>query len=122
MDEAKKTPRHWASRYWSRNHISDILKEVIEPDAVDVSSIRMNDTLNPFMWDIDDKLKSDVRRTLLLNAKRFIEFSDVENLKFVDVILTGSMANFNYNDNSDLDVHIILNFDQISEIYKESGG
>ena len=115
MGKDKKTPRHWSSRYWSRNHISDTLKEVIEPDAVDVSSIRMNDTLNPLIWDIDDKLKSEVRRTLLLNAKRFIEFSDVENLKFVDVILTGSMANFNYNEGSDLDVHIVLNFDQISE-------
>lgn len=114
-DKNKKTPRHWSSRYWSKNHISDILKEVIEPDAVDVTSIRMNDTLNPLIWDANDNMKSDVRKALLLNAKRFIEFSDVENLKYKDVILTGSMANFNYNENSDLDVHIVMNFNQISE-------
>lgn len=115
MSKNKKMPRHWSSRYWSRNHISDALKEVVEPDAVDVSSIRMNDTLNPLIWKSDDEIKSDVRKTLLLNAKRFIEFTGIENLNFNDVILTGSMANFNYNNISDLDIHIILDFDQISE-------
>jgi predicted nucleotidyltransferase len=75
----------------------------------------MNDTLSPLIWESDDKIKDDVRKVLLKNAKRFIEFSGLENLKFKDVILTGSMANYNYNDQSDLDVHIILDFNQISE-------
>ena len=99
----------------NKNHISDVLKEVVEPEAVDVSSIKMNDTLNPLIWKSDDEIKLDVRKTLLLNAKRFIEFTGIENLDFIDIILTGSMANFNYNNISDLDIHIILNFDQISE-------
>jgi hypothetical protein len=111
---SNKNPRAWSSRYWKKNNISDVLKEVVEPDEVDVSSIQMHDTLCPFIWD-GDKLKSDVRKTLLMNAKRFIEFSDVEGLKFNDIMLTGSMANFNYNENSDLDVHIVLDFNQISE-------
>ena len=107
-------PRKWSSKFWRKNNISDVLKEVIEPDAVDVSSIKMNDVLSPLIWD-GDELKPDVRKVLLMNAKRFIEFSDVENLKFNDIILTGSMANFNYNDNSDLDIHTVLDFNQISE-------
>lgn len=114
MIENEKNPRFWSSRYWSRNNISDVLKEVVEPDTVDVSSIKFNESLNPLIWD-GDKLKSDVRKVLLLNAKRFIQFSDVENLKFNDIMLTGSMANYNYNNDSDLDVHIVLDFSQISE-------
>ena len=108
-------PRKWSSKFWKQNNISDVLKEVIEPEAVDVSTIEMNDTLCPLMWESDEKLKPEVREVLLKNAKRFIEFSDVENLKYNDVMLTGSMANYNYNENSDLDVHIILDFNQISE-------
>jgi predicted nucleotidyltransferase len=111
----KENPRKWSSKFWKKNNISDVLKEVIEPEAVDVSTIKMNDTLNPLIWDENEKLKPEVRKILLLNAKRFIEFSDVENLKYNDIILTGSLANFNYNDNSDLDVHTILDFKQISE-------
>ena len=109
----KNNPRSWSAPYWKKNNISDILKEVIEPEGVDVSSIKFNDELNPLIWN-GDKMKEDVRKILLLNAKRFIEFSDLENIKYKDVILTGSMANYNYNDGSDLDIHVIFNFDQIS--------
>jgi predicted nucleotidyltransferase len=110
----KTTPRYWSCKFWSKNNVNDLLKEVIEPDNVDVSTIQMHDELNPLIWD-GDKLKPDVRKALLKNAKRFIEFCDAEGLKFSDIILTGSMANYNYNENSDLDVHIVLDFDQISE-------
>ena len=110
----KKNPRSWSAPYWKTNNISDILKEVIEPEGVDVTSIKFNDELNPLIWD-GDKMKEDVRKILLLNAKRFIELTDLENVKFKDVILTGSMANYNYNDGSDLDVHIVFDFNQISE-------
>lgn len=97
------------------DNFSDLIKEVIEPDEVDVSSIKMNETLCPLIWDSNGKLKSDVRKALLKNAQRFIEFGGIEKLEFNDIVLTGSMANYNYNENSDLDVHIILDFNQLSE-------
>ena len=75
----------------------------------------MHDTLNPLIWESEDKIKTEIRKILLMNAMRFIEFCDAENLKFNDIILTGSLANYNYNENSDLDVHVILDFSQISE-------
>ena len=36
---------------FKNKNISDILKEIIEPDSVDVSSIQMHDTLSPLIWD-----------------------------------------------------------------------
>jgi predicted nucleotidyltransferase len=105
---------YWSCKFWSTKSVSDLLKEVIEPEDVDVSSIQYHDDLNPLIWE-GGKLKEDVRKALLKNVKRFIEFSDLEELKFKDAILTGSMANYNYNENSDLDVHIILDFNQISD-------
>jgi hypothetical protein len=113
--EKEKKPRSWSNKYWTENDVIDIINEVIEPEGIDVSSIQYHDDLNPAIWDSEDKLNEEVRKTLLMNAKKFIEFSDMENIKFKDVILTGSMANYNYNDISDLDIHIILDFDQISE-------
>ena len=35
--------------------------------------------------------------------------------KILDVQLTGSLANFNYTDHSDLDTHVILDFSEINE-------
>jgi len=114
MIEDNKKPRSWSSRFWAKNNISDVLKEVVEPDDVNTSSIQIHDELSPFIWDNNMKLKPEIRKILLMNAKRFIEFCDVEMLKFNDIILTGSLANYNYNENSDLDVHIITDFSQIS--------
>lgn len=91
---------------------SNILSEIIDTNDIDVKSIHLNDELNPLFWQ-GDVLKRDVRKALLLNAKRFIEFCDLDNYKFNDIILTGSIANFNYNDNSDVDIHVIFDFDQI---------
>lgn len=101
------------NEFWSNKKTSDLIKEIIEPESVDVSSIQYHENLNPLIWYEDGRMKDDVRKILLKNAKRFIEFSDLENIKFNDIILTGSMANYNYNENSDLDVHIIMNFNQI---------
>lgn len=103
------------NKFWSNRKVSDLIKEVIEPEDVDISSIQIHDNLNPLFWDENNKMKDDIRKTLLKNAKRFIEFSDLENLNFNDIILTGSMANYNYNENSDVDVHIILDHKQVSE-------
>lgn len=106
---------YWSCKFWSNKKVSELLKEIIEPEGVDVSSIQYHDELNPIMWDENGKLKDEIRRILLKNAKRFLEFSDLENIKFNDIILTGSMANYNYNENSDIDLHIVLKYDQISD-------
>lgn len=111
----KTKPKYWSCKFWSNKNVSDLLNEIIEPEAVDVSKLQVHDTLDPEIWGEENELKQDIRKKLLMNAKRFIEYSDVEELKFNDIILTGSMANYNYNENSDLDVHIVLDFNQISE-------
>ena len=110
----KTTPRYWSCKFWSKTNVSDLLKEVIEPAEVDVSSIQMNEELSPMIWD-GEELKPDVRKALLMNTKRFIEYCDISHLKFEDIILIGSMANYNYNEHSDIDVHIVMDFSQISD-------
>jgi len=96
------------------NRITTILKEIVNAENVDISSIQMHSKLNSKIWQSNEKLYLDVRKSLLLNAKRFIEFCDIENFRYSDIILTGSLANYNYNNNSDLDIHIVLDYTQIS--------
>ncbi len=98
----------------TKNKITEVLKEVIEPQNVDVSSIQQHDTLSPELWE-DDKIKQDIRLALLKNSKMFIEYSNLDDISFDDIILTGSMANYNYSKYSDIDLHILFDFSQISE-------
>jgi len=110
----KKNPRYWSAPYWDKNPVTDILNEIIEPDSVDVKDLHLKDELSPKIW-CDDSMDDEVRKVLLKNALEFIKYSKIDNQKFKDITVTGSMANYNYGKNSDIDVHILMNFDQISE-------
>ena len=82
-----------------------------------------NDELNPKFWDKkvnkegDVKFEFDplVRKKLLKIADDFFsKFDDLlKGAKIQDIQLTGSLANFNYTDYSDLDVHVLINFSDV---------
>ena len=86
--------------------------------------IRVNRLLNKQVWDTvcDDpscgefrvELKPEVRKALLRIAYDFLESLDPK-MKFKDITLTGSMANYNYTDQSDLDLHVLFDFDAEGE-------
>ena len=78
-----------------------------------------NNTLCLDVWDQDDdsyKLKSDVQKALMTIAEDFIEKNLTENdlsLTIKDVILIGSITNFNWTPYSDFDMHIIVDFAEL---------
>ena len=71
----------------------------------------LSNTLNPSLWS-DGKFDSKLRVALLKIAKHFIEFLEVPaNIK--DVTLTGSNVNYNWTPQSDIDLHVILDYSDI---------
>jgi hypothetical protein len=68
--------------------------------------------LNPKLWD-NQSLRTDVRHQLLKIAKNFVEFLEQPNLKLKDVTLSGSSAGYNYSEYSDIDLHLVVNSDQL---------
>lgn len=71
-------------------------------------AIEVHDKLNPAIWNEDNTLKSDVYDKLVEIYEEFIRFIDIP-LNIVDVEIVGSNASYNYNENSDIDLHIIVN-------------
>jgi hypothetical protein len=67
--------------------------------------------LNPLFWQ-NNIFNKDVSNKILKIALDFIKEVKL-NAPIKDITLTGSLANFNYNKYSDLDVHIILDFTKI---------
>lgn len=91
------------------------LDESIEPEEVDLSSFNIKKNLNPKFWK-DGKLDSRIRLKLLDIADDFIEFLGVDWVKPTDIIITGSLANFNWNkDYSDIDLHILLDYTKVDK-------
>lgn len=72
-----------------------------------------NEELNPTFWQ-GDKFDPETRTKLLQIANDFYTDLKVE-APIIDVHLTGSLANYNWTEHSDLDVHVILDFSQIDD-------
>jgi len=82
-----------------------------------IKSFNPQETLNPKIWEKDGdepKLKPEIREGLLNIANEFIEFLDVDII-VTDIILTGSLSNFNWSKYSDFDLHIVVNLEQYDE-------
>lgn len=84
------------------------------PSDVDLSSFKTNDELNPKIWD-GDKLNSRIRLKLLDIADDFFDTLNIRWIKPKDIILTGSICNFNWSKYSDIDLHIVVDFNEVSE-------
>jgi hypothetical protein len=74
--------------------------------------IGIHDTLNPKIWD-GESLRPEVKKSLLRIAKEFYKFLKVSS-PVQDVLLTGSQANYNYSRNSDIDLHLVFDFENIA--------
>lgn len=98
----------------NKDNFQNILTEIISKKNIDVDILQQKDNLNPKIWDNENKLHFDVRKSMLYNAYEFIKSLKIENLKINDITLTGSLANYNWNEFSDIDIHILLDFTQIS--------
>ena len=74
-----------------------------------------NDTLHPKFW-TDDNFNEEVLNSVIEIVDEFIKDDDHITPEMIeDIQLTGSLANFNYSDHSDLDVHILLDFANINK-------
>lgn len=70
----------------------------------------IHDNLNPKIWDDAGQLLPDVKSKIIDIVMEFENQTNIP-LDIVDIQLVGSNASYNYNSYSDLDVHIIANFE-----------
>jgi hypothetical protein len=86
--------------------------------SFDFKNLKEKKDLNPNIWvNGGEKLNPEVRERLIQIALRFykeLEFEGNWSERLKDLIFTGSLANYNWSKFSDLDLHLILDFDEIS--------
>lgn len=86
-----------------------------------ISSFKVQEELNPDIWYYDGesyKMKPEIRISLLDIVKDYTDFIDVE-LDIDDVTLTGSLSNFNWSEFSDVDLHILTDFEGKDPLLKK---
>ena len=76
-----------------------------------LNSFVMQDELPPSIWN-NGRIHKDVRKNLLQIANNFYKELDTD-AKIHDIVLTGSISNYNWSNYSDIDVHIVIDFEDI---------
>jgi mRNA-degrading endonuclease YafQ of YafQ-DinJ toxin-antitoxin module len=89
------------------------MKELLE-DIMNKESFEIQESLHPKFWIVEDTLHPQISKRLIEIAQDFLEGLDVE-FELKDMRFTGSLASFNWSSFSDIDLHLIVDFDTIDE-------
>ena len=88
----------------------------------------LHSTLNKKLFNDDETLRPEVLDKLLEISNEFLRYIELP-LNIVDIEIVGSNASYNYNENSDIDLHIIVNSevtyvdeDILRELYNSKKG
>lgn len=95
-----------------------LFEELIEDREGDeeiISSFRTKDSLDKNIFNDDLVINDLIREKLLKISDDFIESLGVKFFVH-DIVLTGSLANYNWSKYSDVDLHILIDFDEIEGV------
>ncbi len=92
--------------------ITKELKEEALPKKLKSNvEVEYHKNLNPQFW-LNNHLKNNIRKNLLSLAKFYFKQLDL-GVELKDVIFTGSLANYNYTNLSDVDLHLVIDYKKI---------
>lgn len=88
--------------------------EFVQSDFEPIKSFYIKDELNPKVWN-GNNIDPEIRENLLKIAEDFYKSTDLD-VEVKDIILTGSLANYNWSEKySDYDLHILIDFDDVDD-------
>lgn len=93
-----------------------LFEELIEDKELDnkiVKSFKSKEHLSEEIFEEvngEYKVRGEIRKRLLEVSDQFMDFVDIEFF-IHDIIFTGSLANYNWSEFSDIDVHILIDFE-----------
>tara|TARA_R110002074_G_scaffold71279_1_gene164902 strand:- start:255 stop:2255 length:2001 start_codon:yes stop_codon:yes gene_type:complete len=86
----------------------------IGPDTDEFLAFDIHRELNQKIWDGDVAVRPGVKGALLDIVEEFLEGLDLD-VEIKDIIVTGSIANFNWSKFSDIDLHILIDFNEVND-------
>lgn len=87
----------------NKAHSNDFDTKLLEP----------KDSLFPDFWD-NHKLNPKIAERLLTISENIVKHMDID-VEIEDIVITGSIASYNWHKMSDIDLHIMLDFEKIDK-------
>lgn len=97
-----------AAKKYKEKNILQLIRRVQED-----TTLQYHNTLNPKIWQ-NSRLKDEVRGKLIQIADAWAKFANIPNSLIVDIIITGGNVNYNYTDQSDIDLHLVIDRNQFN--------
>lgn len=95
--------------------INENLETEVTPNEINVSNVDKQDRLAPFIFNQSGKINPKIRLKLLDIADEFWFNLNLNWVNVKDIILTGSICNYNWNQYSDIDLHILIDYSEVDE-------
>jgi len=99
------------SRY---DRLREDIRIIIGDDEDDLATFEMQDTLQQKVWEGDTRVRPGVKGALMDIVDDFVENLELD-AEIKDIIITGSLANYNWSKFSDIDLHILVDFKEVNE-------
>ena len=96
------------------NKIKNLLKEF--QMMYDFSDLNVKDHLNYNIWDENgEHVHAEIGNKLIQIAKDFFaSLKFPKNTEILDIKFTGSLANYNWTESSDIDLHLVVDLNKLS--------
>lgn len=78
-----------------------------------INEYETQSTLNPKLWE-NDSLKKGLREKFVRIAKAFYDFLEID-APILDILLIGSNANYNWTKHSDVDLHVVIDYQAVNK-------
>jgi predicted nucleotidyltransferase len=101
------------NKKWNKFLLEAMIREEIELPSIDI-----NDSLNMNVWQTEERVKPEITGRLIRIALDFLDSIGIEHGMVKDITLTGSLANYNWTEFSDIDLHIIAEFREVDDNIK----
>jgi len=92
-----------------------IIDEAVNPEDIDLSSFKVKDQLNPKIFDKNQKIHPKIKTRLIMIADDFFDTLELPWVDVTDITLTGSLANYNWSKFSDVDLHILIDYNEVDD-------
>lgn len=86
----------------------------VNSNEVNLSSFKKEKKLNPQIWH-NMTINPKLRLRLLDIADDFWDSLEVSWVKIKDIVITGSISNYNWSKYSDIDLHIIIDYKEVDK-------
>lgn len=97
-------------------HAESFIDAMLQFESVDALLVpHIQPVLCPDVWYGDHTIHPEVREALLKIANQFMQGLEIHAIAPEDIIFTGSLANYNYTTESDMDLHILMDFKKMHQ-------